>query len=143
MDLASRILEAKDLTNKAVEAIPEWGVAAGEIFIKGFSGRDRSDWEAARDAFAKAKKEAGSETTEYEFRALFLTLALIGADGKRIFKDGDVAKLQEKNAATIERLFFIAFGYNGFVSEGEAEKNSESETNSDSGSNSPTNSDAQ
>ncbi len=115
------ILEAPDLSFEDV-AVPEWG---GVVRVRGLTG-------AERDAFeASVVERKGRETrmNMANLRARLAALAMVDAEGKRLFNDADVAALGKKSGAALHRVFEVAQRLSGIT---EADI-SELEKNSDSG----------
>jgi hypothetical protein len=93
------ILGADDLPKEKVE-VPEWG---GDVYVRTLTGTERDSFE---------KQWAGGKVPEH-VRAGLVVKTLVDESGKRIFEDGDVAKLGSKSAMVLDRLFAIAQRLNG------------------------------
>lgn len=116
------ILEAAD-TPFADVAVPEWG---GVVRVKGLNGTER-------DRF-----EAGMIGKDYEnVRARLVAMAVVDADGKRIFNDRDVLALGRKSGKALQRVFEAAQRLAGLLPEDieQMTENFTSDPNADSTSN--------
>jgi hypothetical protein len=107
MNLRDKILSAKD-SNLAKVSVPEWEC---DIHVKSWSGLERV--------------KVQSLTKSDELLARVVALSACDEAGVRLFKDEDVAALQEKNGAVLERVALAALQHNGIGKEAIAEaKNS-------------------
>lgn len=96
------ILEAADTPFMDVQ-VPEWG---GTVRVKGLNGTER-------DRF-----EAGMIGKDYEnVRARLVALAIVDADGKRLFSDRDVLALGRKSGKALQRVFEAAQRLAGLLPE--------------------------
>lgn len=106
------ILAADDLETREVE-VPEW---KGTVLIRALSGKERDAYEAScmieRPAIAADGKRIPGQMTMHRsllnIRAKLVGRALVGPDGKRLYKDTEIAALGEKSGAVLDRLFDIA-----------------------------------
>jgi len=96
------ILAASDIQTKEVD-VPEWG---GSVFIKGMTGAERDNFEAANQ-----DSSGGQKLTN--LRARFLVRCIVNENGTRIFVDQDAAALGKKSSAAINRLWEAAGELNG------------------------------
>lgn len=96
------ILGASDIQTKEV-AVPEWG---DSLFIKGMSGAERDQFEAANQ-----DGSGGQKLTN--LRARFLVRCIVNENGTRIFTDQDAAALGKKSSAALSRLWDAAAELNG------------------------------
>lgn len=121
-----QILGADDLLFEDVP-VPEWG---GTVRVRGLSGAERDDFEAGV-VQVKGKK---TSMNLRNLRARLVALAVVGADGKRLFADSDVRALGHKSAAALQRVFEAAQRLSGLSDEDveELTKNSDSDQSDDS-----------
>jgi hypothetical protein len=120
------ILAADDTAFEIVE-LPEWG---GRLRVKGLSGKERDRFEASITETRGKSKELNLRNV----RAKLVALTAVDASGRRIFEDEDVARLGEKSAAALSRVYDVAARLCG-LTEADAEelaKNSESDQGDDS-----------
>src|SRR5690349_4581317 len=126
MPLLSRdaILQAADLPRELVK-VPEWG---GEVYVRGLSGAERDQLEAAM----LADKQANYDN----FSARLAAMTMVDDRGDRLFSDSDVAALGCKSASALRRVAEVAQKLSA-VSAADVEeltKNSASGQSDDSGS---------
>lgn len=91
------ILAAQDLVYEIVD-VPEWG---GKVRIKGMTGSER-------DAFESSMLQGtgkNQKITTADIRAKLCARTIVDNDGKRLFNDGEIAKLGAKSAAALDRVF--------------------------------------
>lgn len=92
--LRDLILNSTDIDREQVE-VPEWGCT---IELRGFDGLSR----------ASMIKRAGDASGHMDIAVFYPVILTISAydptTGARIFEEGDVAALQLKNAALVEKL---------------------------------------
>lgn len=120
------ILAAKDIETKDVD-VPEWG---GCVRVKALTGSER-------DAFEQetvARKGKNVETNLRNIRARLVVLAVVDADGNRLFGYHDIEALGKKSAKPLDRLFTVAMELSGIRDEDveELAKNSVSDQSDDS-----------
>lgn len=123
----SSILQAADLQHEDLP-MPQWG---GTVRVRTMTGQERDEFRMAVSA------EGGVPVGQ--FNAALLLVTLVDEAGERLFTPDDMAALQKKNAATLDRLALVAVRLNGLggqAVEG-AVKNSSSGQSDDSGSDSP------
>jgi hypothetical protein len=94
------ILAARDIATEVVD-VPEWG---GSVMVRGLTGRARDSIEA-RFTDAKGKLDLGKSG---DFRAAYVSLAIVDEHGALLFGEGDVAALGEKSSVAIQRIFDAA-----------------------------------
>jgi len=94
------ILQAEDLPTEDVE-VPEWG---GTVRVRTLAGyeRDRFEESITEQQGKRARIIADN------LRAKLVALSVIGADGQRLFDEGDVRALGEKSAKALDRVFAVA-----------------------------------
>ena len=107
MDIRSQILQADDLPTEKVE-VPEWGVT---VYVRMMSGRDRDLFEAQQ--LALSEKDKALEN----FRARLAVLCCVDEEGKRIFKDGDIAALGDKSGMALNKVYGVASRLNKMTEE--------------------------
>lgn len=91
------ILAASDLTTVDVD-VPEWG---GIVRLRVMTG-------AERDSFSSSLIGPDGQPDPEGYRVKLIARCAIGEDGARLFTDGEVALLQGKSAAALDRLFDAA-----------------------------------
>jgi hypothetical protein len=111
------ILAASDIQTKEVD-VPEWG---GSVFIKGMTGAERDNFEAANQ-----DGSGGQKLTN--LRARFLVRCIVNENGTKIFSDQDAAALGKKSSAAINRLWEAASELNGTGAEEQEAMEGNSET---------------
>lgn len=95
---ADSILKTADLSNVLRVDVPEWG---GHVFVKVMSGAERDTWEvSATNALSNPKN--------VNIRATLCAITVCDESGKRLFSDTDAAKLGEKSALALDRVFEVA-----------------------------------
>ena len=96
--------------------VPEWG---GDVFIRVMTVGERDAYENEW----QRKKETGVD----DFRTKFLVRCLVDEKGRRLFDNGDVAKLAEKSARVMNRVWMAAMEHNNLSEQSieELAKNSE------------------
>jgi hypothetical protein len=81
--------------------VSQWG---GVVRVRSLSGAERDQWEAACQEEVRGEKKF---TTD-KLREKLLAFCLVDAKGDKLFTEGDIALLAEKNAAALTRLFDVA-----------------------------------
>lgn len=94
------ILKADDI-HKELVSVPEWG---GDVYVRGMTGAERDKFEAG------IVQMRGTERTlnMSNIRAKMASLTICDEQGKRLFNDADIAKLAEKSANALQRVFQVA-----------------------------------
>jgi hypothetical protein len=113
------------------EPVPEWG---GTVRLRSLSGRDRDLFDAS------IRERHGGElvATFDNITAKLVARSIIDPDtGERVFSDEQIAKLGEKNAAVLNRLYDIAARLSGMRGQEAMAGNSEAAPSGGSGSSSP------
>lgn len=77
-------------------AVPEW---KGKVRIAALTAGQRDALEAA---LLDSTKKGASVIPQY--RAKIVAMCCVDRDGKRIFTEADIPKLEERNAASVERI---------------------------------------
>jgi hypothetical protein len=113
MNLREAILNHDDLPRELV-AVPEWGVS---VYVRTLSGTERDAFEEG----SLVKRGKSKEVSLRNIRARLVALAVVDADGKRIFADSDVAALGAKSGKAIDRLFDVASRLSG-ISESDVDE---------------------
>ena len=104
------ILGAQDIVTEDV-TVPEWG---GSVRVTGLTGAERDRFEAAMVTL----KKGGARGVNLEnIRARMAALAIVDADGQRLFTEADVRSLGGKSAAALERVFKVARRLSGLTEE--------------------------
>lgn len=121
---ASDILTAADMPPPERVEVPEWG---GAVFVRTLTAGERDRLEKAiLDARPQEDKNKDKDKNEEadkrrqtivppNFRGLLVSLAACDEQGKRLFTDADVAKLSDKSAAAMSRVFDVALRLSGFT----------------------------
>jgi len=106
---AEEVLNANDITTEEVE-VPEWG---GSVLVRGLTALERDRFEAS------VIQGSGKNTTVKleNARAKLASLTVVGEDGKRLFSQADVAKLSQKSASALNRIYNVAARLSGITDE--------------------------
>ena len=107
MDIRSQILQAEDLPTESVE-VPEWSAT---VYVRSMSARDRDLFESQMMDLAEKGRRMEN------FRARLAVFCCVDEDGKRIFRDGDIAALGEKSGRALDRVFEVASRLNKMTEE--------------------------
>lgn len=112
--LTRAAIRASDDLPRTLLEIPEWG---GAVYFRPLTAAERDRYEASLVVAAgKPLKLEGA-------RARLVVAAASDADGARLFEDGDVAWLAEKNAAAVDRICTAILTASGMAKgDGEAAK---------------------
>lgn len=81
--------------------VPEWG---GDVFIRVMTVGERDAYENEW----QRKKETGVD----DFRTKFLVRCLVDDKGNRLFENSDVARLSQKSARVMNRIWLAAMEHN-------------------------------
>lgn len=110
-----QILSADDLGLLKVH-VPEW---SGDVYIRVMTVGERDAYENEW----QRKKETGVD----DFRTKFLVRCIVDEKGSRLFDNGDVAKLAQKSARVMNRIWMAAMEHNNLSEQSieELAKNSE------------------
>lgn len=101
-----QILGADDRSTQDVE-VPEWG---GSVRVRAISGAERDAYEAG---LVQLKSDGSRKFTLANARSRLVALSIVDEAGARIFDEADVAKLGEKSAVALERVFDVAASLSG------------------------------
>lgn len=104
------ILSVLDHRTRTVP-VPEWG---GDVCIRSMSQNQR-------DRFLSEVVDAEGKSIKANIKTKLLVHTLCDEQGKRLFDDGDMEALGERNADVLERLFLIAKDLNGFTDKTDTE----------------------
>ncbi len=100
------ILDAADLVFDFVD-VPEWKKDGFDVVcVRTMTAGERDRWEAA---LFDDKGEAREENV----RATLVALTVVREDGAPMFTEVDIAKLTNKSAAAMDRVFVVARKLNG------------------------------
>lgn len=95
-----QILAADDLGLLKL-SVPEWG---GDVHIRVMTVGERDAYENEW----QRKRETGVD----DFRTKFLVRCLVDNKGNRLFDNGDVARLAQKSARVMNRVWMAAMEHN-------------------------------
>lgn len=97
-------------------AVPEWG---GDVYIRVMTVGERDAYENEW----QRKRETGVD----DFRTKFLVRCLVDEKGNRLFDNADVARLSQKSARVMNRVWLAAMEHNNLSEQSieELAKNSE------------------
>lgn len=101
------ILGAPALPTEDVD-VPEWGVS---VTVRALSGTARDKYEADLVRLGPAGNIVGYNLEGR--RARMLALAVVGPDGKPLFKASDILSLGDQNADAIDRVVSVALRISG------------------------------
>jgi hypothetical protein len=104
-----QILDYDDLKTVDVE-VPEWG---GTVRLRMLTAKERDAFEASTVETRGNKMKQNLAN----IRARLVSLCIVDESGKRVFESGDVARLGEKSAAALQRLFNKCNELNGLTDE--------------------------
>lgn len=115
----AEILGKDDRTYQDVK-ISQWG---GSVRVQSLTGTERDQWEEA----CQEQKGKDKIFSTKQLREKLLSFCLVDAAGKKLFSEGDIALLADKNAAALTRLFDVARKLNAIGAQDveELTKNSE------------------
>jgi hypothetical protein len=102
-----QILSASDSKVETVD-VPEWG---GDVCVRSLTG-------AQRDAFEKrlvSQRSKNGAVDTSGLRAYLCSLTICDADGKPLFDESEIPKLEQKSAAALQRVFDAASALNGMA----------------------------
>lgn len=108
-----QVFDAEDVKYDDVP-VPEWG---GKIRLRSLSGKERDKFE---DSCVKKKMKKGREETHSvtkEVKSKLVVMSAIHKNGKQFFVQGQEARLNEKNAAVLDRLWEACCKLSGFSDE--------------------------
>ena len=100
-----QILAADDMGMLKL-AVPEWG---GDVYIRVMSVGERDAYENEW----MRKKETGVD----DFRTKLIVRCLVDETGTRLFDNGDVARLAQKSAKVMNRIWLAAMEHNNLSDE--------------------------
>lgn len=105
-----QILGAPDRKTEDV-SVPEWG---GTVRVRSLSGAERDAYEAG---IVQLRGDGSRQFTLANARSRLVSLSVCGEDGERLFSDADIARLGEKSATALERVFDVARRLSGLSDE--------------------------
>ena len=94
------ILAASDMEYEIVD-VPEWG---GQVRVRSLTGTER-------DAFESSMLEGSGKNQKIstkDIRAKLCARTIVDMEDKRLFNDGEIAKLGAKSAAALDRVYTVA-----------------------------------
>jgi hypothetical protein len=108
MDITHRILAAQDLPPQDTGGVPEWGIAAGELFQRGMTGLERRQFELmfVRDPLTGDRPPGDP-------RSQAVGSTLVDATGTRVFTDEQISELSGKHGGVLDRLYDAAMQLSG------------------------------
>lgn len=106
-----QIIEADDIKTQDVP-VPEWG---GDVRIRGLSGSERDEYEAAMVHFAPGT--ATGRLKLENVRARLVSMTAVDENGDRLFTDKDVVLLGKKSGSALDRVFEAAKRLSGLSDE--------------------------
>lgn len=95
-----KILQVEDIQKELVN-VPEWG---GDVYVRGMTGAERDRFEASIVQMQGTERKLNMSNV----RAKLASLTICDEQGQRLFNDADVAKLAEKSASALQRIFAVA-----------------------------------
>jgi hypothetical protein len=96
------ILRAVDIRTERVD-VPEW---AGSVIVRGMTALERDTMLNAVDP----KKDAISDS---QLKAFLCAHCIVDEHGNSLFSDDDIARLQTKNPAVLDRIANRVLGLSG------------------------------
>ena len=103
----AEILAVNDRTYQDVPT-KEWKLGSA-VRVQSLTGTERDQWEEA----CQEQKGKDRVFSTKQLREKLLSFCLVDAEGNKLFSEGDIALLAEKNAAVLTRLFDVARKLNG------------------------------
>lgn len=97
MSLATDIFSESDQTLVPVPT-PEWPSADGKLFARSLSALEM-------DRFQQRIRKAKEDQLFFNTRAVLVQLGTVAESGDQVFSPGDVARLADRSAAPVERLW--------------------------------------
>lgn len=104
---ASDIFSTEDNKLEKVD-VPEWG---GAVYVQGLTGRQRDAFELGVMEY----NQKGDNSGVQNIRARLVAWCAVDEKGGRIFKDSDVARLGNKSAVALNRVFEVAQRLSGMT----------------------------
>jgi len=104
-----QIFDSQDIQEEIV-AVPEWG---GSVKVRGMTGIERDVFESS----IMQGKGKNIKMNWQNVRAKLVVHSVIDEDGNKLFTDADVARLGEKSAAALDRVFDVAQRLSGITKE--------------------------
>lgn len=95
-----QILAAQDLETETVE-VPQWG---GSVMVRSLTARERGQLISSI-----VDQRAGGRTLKLtEIQVRTCAMAIVDAQGSRMFEEADIAKLSRKSASALQVVFEVA-----------------------------------
>jgi hypothetical protein len=95
-----QILAAQDLETETVE-VPQWG---GSVMVRSLTARERGQLISSI-----VDQRAGGRTLKLtEIQVRTCAMAIVDAQGNRMFEEADIAKLSRKSASALQVVFEVA-----------------------------------
>ena len=102
------IFKVEDRQFKDV-SVPEWG---GVIRVQSMTGKEREDWE---NSITETDRKGETKINTKHIWAKLVMACAVDETGKRLFTEGDVPVLADKNVAALTRVFKAAQRLNGLA----------------------------
>lgn len=118
------ILQAQDIAVKEID-VPEW---KDTVFIRQLSRAEQDEYLRRQYGQTRLKQDTKSKQQEisavniYGHDAYLCVCGICDAEGKRIFKEGDVEELRKKNGAVIGRLAVEIVKFSAMAGDVEAQE---------------------
>ena len=106
--LRDKILAQPDLKTLLVEGLEEWPELVGSIFVRSLTAAERSSFERSMNF-----DPHGNPRNIENLQTRLAVLAMVAADGSRIFDEADVEALAKKSASALQTIFNAAAELNG------------------------------
>ena len=105
------LLSQPDLKSLPV-ATPEWPELDGQIYVRSLTAAERSHFEMSMDF-----DPHGNPRKTDNIQTRLAVLAMVTAEGDRIFEEDDVNALARKSASALQKVFTAAAELNGLSDE--------------------------
>ncbi len=106
--IREQILAQPDLKTVKVDGLEEWPELDGVIYVRSLTAAERSSFERSMDF-----DPHGNPRNTSNLQTRLAVLAMVTADGDRIFSEEDVDELSAKSASAMQKIFTAAAELNG------------------------------
>lgn len=90
--------------------VPEWGNGKGGVYVRSLHGDELDNYQGSM----LSKNGKGKQVVTYEnMRAKLVIKTICDKEGNRLFNDGQINLLAQKNAAGLSRVFEVASRLSG------------------------------